>query len=29
VAIAAEAALNSSALYGNQYGMETFMKMLE
>ena len=29
VAIAADVALNSSMLYGNQFDMETFMKMFE
>ena len=29
VAIAADVALNSSMLYGNQYDMEAFMKMFE
>ena len=29
VAIAADVALNSSMLYGNQFDMETFMKMFQ
>ena len=29
VAIAADVALNSSMLYGNQFEMETFLKMFE